>query len=190
VSAVRFAGRNVLYDGGRGSDSSPAGEPICTATPHRDGSNKPKADPVRPGAASRLVNGVIANQETAWAPAAAVDRADVIVKFKKPRKLSSIAIYEDASGPVVSGGKVRERTAMRYRVDIHDASTGRWVPLGHVVDNTQLVNMFACPPVNVDQIRYTWAGRHDDTILGRTDGSVRTAQIEAYAVADPLDVDE
>jgi outer membrane protein assembly factor BamB len=189
VSAVRFAGRNLLYDGGPEVPSKPAGTPICTAQAHKDGSNRDKPDPVRPGAAGRVVNGVIANQETAWAEAAKVDWAEVVVKFTKPRKLSAIAIYEDASGPVVTEGKVRERAATRYQVDVYNASTRQWVQLARVVDNTQLLNIFACPDFEVAQMRYTWAGRHDSVVMGRTDGFVRTAQIEAYAASDVLEVD-
>jgi hypothetical protein len=39
-------------------------------------------------------------------------------------------------------------------------------------------------------IRYVWAGRHDDVNLGRTDGYVRTAQIEAYRTGESLDVEQ
>jgi len=136
-----------------------------------------------------MVNGVIANQDTAWAGAGGVDRAEVRVSFNKPQPLAAVAVYEDASGPVPGGKGVRETTTMRYTVSVRNAATGRWSPLGQVAANTQLINIFPSPSFNVDQILYVWAGRHDAVHRGRTDGAVRTAQIEAYA-DDILDLDD
>jgi len=190
VSAIRFRGRNLLFNGGPMARSTPAGTLTCTVFPWNDGDSSTSDSPFdSPVAALRLVNGVIANQETAWAKAGSVDKAEVLVRFRSPRKFSAVAIYEDASGPVPSGDSVRERTAMRYGLDVRNAVSGQWSPLGRIVDNTQLVNIFAGPPFPIDQIRYTWAGRHDQD-QGRTDGAVRMAQIEAYMAADALDIED
>ncbi|MGB2822595.1 MAG: PQQ-binding-like beta-propeller repeat protein, partial [Phycisphaerae bacterium] len=176
VSAIRFRGRNLLFNGGPMARSTPAGEPTCTVFPWNDGDSSTSDSPVDdPVAALRLVNGRLANQETAWAKAGRVDKAEVLVRFRTPRKLSAVAIYEDASGPVPGGDRVRERTAMRYALDVRNAVNGQWSRLGRVVDNTQLVNILVCPSFPVDRIRYTWAGRHDQD-QGRTDGAVRMAQ--------------
>jgi len=189
VSAIRFRGRNLLFNGGPAARSTPAGELTCTLFPWKDGDNRTPDRPSNsPLAAMRLVNGVIVNQETAWGKAGSVDKAEVLVRFKSPRKLSAVAIHEDASGPVPSGESVRERTAMRYGLDARNAVSGRWSRLGHVAGNTQLVNIFEGPAFPISQIRYTWAGRHDND-LGRTDGAVRMAQIEAYSAADALDIE-
>jgi hypothetical protein len=142
-----------------------------------------------PVAELRLVNGVLANQETAWGEAGRVDKAEVLVRFKSAQTLAAIVIYEDASGPVPSGDRVRERTTTRYGIEVRKAATGEWSRLGHVVGNTQLINIFECPSFEVDRIRYTWAGRHDHNI-GRTDGAVRVAQIEAYRAGDALDLED
>jgi len=189
VSAIRFPGRNLLLDGGPAAGSKPAGTLTCTGFPHRDGTNSPKIPFSRPDASLRMVNGVIANQDTAWAGAGGVDRAEVRVSFNKPQPLSAVVIYEDASGPVPGGKGVRETTTMRYAVSVRNAATGQWSPLGQVAANTQLINLFPCPSLNVDQILYVWAGRHDAVHRGRTDGAVRMAQIEAYA-DDILDLDD
>ncbi|HUS47679.1 MAG TPA: PQQ-binding-like beta-propeller repeat protein [Phycisphaerae bacterium] len=190
VSAIRFRGRNLLFNGGPMARSTPAGELTCTMFPWNDGDSSTSDSPVdSPAAALRLTNGVIANQETAWAKAGRADKAEVLVRFRTPRKLSAVAAYEDASGPVPDGDRVRERTAMRYGLDVRNAVTGQWSHLGHVVRNTQLINIFEGPAFAVDEIRYTWAGRHDED-QGRTDGAVRTAQIEAYMAADALDIED
>ena len=190
VSAIRFPGRNLLFDAGPASRSTPAGALTCTVFPWNDGDSRTPDSPVNhPVAELRLVNGVLANQETAWGEAGRVGKAEVLVRFRSPQKLSAVAIYEDVSGPVPGRDGVRERTTMRYGVDIRNAADRQWSRLGHVVDNTQLINIFPCPSFEVDRIRYTWAGRHDGR-LGRTDGSVRVAQIEAYMAGDALDLED
>ncbi|HUT59351.1 MAG TPA: PQQ-binding-like beta-propeller repeat protein [Phycisphaerae bacterium] len=190
VAAVRFPGRNLLFDPGPTSRSTPAGTLTFTAFPWNDGDSSTSDSPVNnPVAALRLVSGVIANQETAWGEAGRVDKAEVLVRFKSRQTLSAIVIYEDASGPAPSGDRVRERATTRYGIEVRNAATGEWSRLGHVVDNTQLINIFECPSFDINQIRYTWAGRHDHDI-GRTDGAVRMAQFEAYRAGDALDVDD
>jgi hypothetical protein len=186
VSAIQFPGRNLVFDGGPGAGTEPAGGLTCMVYPWRDGVSRPRGnDPYKNlKAAIKLVNGHIANQETAWAGAGGVDKTVVYVRFKKPQVASSIVIYEDISGPVPGGDSVRERTASRYSIDILNAATGKWSRLGHVFDNTQTINIFPCPDHEISQVRYTWAGKHDAVFAGRTDGAVRTAQIEVYSSAD------
>ena len=187
VSALRFAGRNVVFDGGPTSGANPAGNLACTGFPHQDGANNEGFPIKRPDFALQLVNGVIANQETAWV--GGVDSADIVVGFKSPQKLSAIVIYEDATGPVPSGESVRERATPRYFVDAQGAA-GQSVRLGHVFDNTQLVNIFECPPFPITGIRYVWASRFDGAFKGASDGAVRMAQFEAYAAEDDMGIDD
>ena len=145
--------------------------------------------------ALQLVNGLIANRPTSWGKingrvddgGTSVASADAVTRFSNPTALSAIAVYEDMSGPIIEG-KVRERTAIRYAVEVHNA-TGNWERIGVLTDNRQLVNIFPCPAYKIDGIRYAWAGRNDDT-NGRTDGHVRTAQIEAYAADDVKSIGE
>ncbi len=182
VSAIEVRGRNVLYDGGPASKAKPLGNLACDVKPWTGGSSLVRNEPYAcPQAALRLVDGVIANQETAWtqeAKGAEVDHANGYVRFRAPQTLSAIAVYEDPSGPVPSGSGVAERTAMRYAVYVRTAKTRQWVCVGRVSENTQLVNLFACPDEPVDEIRYLWAGRND---AARMDGIVRMAEFEAYA---------
>ena len=65
-------------------------------------------------------------------------------------------------------------------VRLGSAASGEWLRIGHAIDNTQLVNLFECPPVAVDALLYFWAGRND---AGRIDGPVRMAEIEAMLEA-------
>jgi len=64
------------------------------------------------------------------------------------------------------------------------------VRVGTAIDNMQLVNVFPCPEGEIDGIRYLWAGRYDDMERRRTDGFVRTGEIEAYASESALDLKE
>ena len=184
VSAIRFPGRNVLFDGGPASGSKPVATPVCTGYPHQDGSNSEKVPFKRPDTALRMVNGVLVNQPTGWA--GGVDTATIDVGFNRPQKLSVIVIYEDASGPMPAGDRVREVTSSRYRIDVD----GRPTQPGQVFDNTQLINIFECPDHAVSGIRYTWAGRFDGNFKGLGDGVAHIAQFEAYAAEDGLDVED
>ena len=53
--------------------------------------------------------------------------------------------------------------------------------VGYVADNVDLVNVFTFPATDADQVRYFWAGRDDTT---KTDGIVRTAEIEVFSSED------
>ena len=197
VAAMKFPGRNVLFDGGPGSRSKPSGTFTCMLYALADGvSATREIDVSCPAVGLKLVDGAIANTKTDWDTIShqrkegTVAYADAVALFSKPCALSAIAVYEDITGPVIKeGAQVRERTAMRYAVEVRNTA-GQWARVGMVAGNRQLVNVFACPPYDISGIRYVWAGRHDDMDLGRTDGFVRTAQIEAYASEDALDVDD
>ena len=182
VAAIGFKGPNLLLEGGPTAKRSPIGSLTCQVNPWTGGSTLVRTSPYPcPRAALRCVDGKIANQETAWTKEAGGTRVNLAfgrIPFKKPQTLTSIAVYEDNSGPALTGNGVRERAATRYGVYLRDAATRKMLHVGHVVDNTNLVNVFACPPVEVDEIYYFWAGRTDS---GKTDGFVRMAEIEAYA---------
>jgi hypothetical protein len=197
VSAIRFRGRNVLLDGGPSSSAKPYGAFDCMLYPIRG-----EAGFVYPTIncrtfALQLVNGVIANRPTSWGKingrvedgGTTVASADAVVQLNKPSVISAIAVYEDGTGPVLIGASVRERTAMRYAVEVSTKS-GQWSRIGVVTENRQLVNIFPCPTNTITGIRYVWAGRHDDVNLNRTDGFVRTGQIEAYVEDMGLDLDD
>ena len=182
IAVIGFGGPNLLLDGGLTAKREPLGILACEVKPWTGGSTLVRQRPYPcPQAALRCVDGVLANQESAWTKEArgtGVNHAEGRVRFKKPQTLTSIAIYEDNDGPLPSGNGVRERTSMRYGVYVRNAATRELLHVGHAVDNTQLVNVFECPPVAVDEILYFWAGRHD---AGKTDGVVRMAELEAYA---------
>ena len=182
VASIGFKGANLLLEGGPTAKRSPLGTLACQVNPWTGGSTLVRTSPYHcPQAALRCVDGKITNQETAWttgARGAGINLATGHVKFKKPQTLTSIAIYEDNTGPVVAGHGVREKTAMRYCVYVRRADTREMLHLGSVVDNTNLINIFECPEIEVDEILYYWAGRTDSP---RTDGPVRMAEIEAYA---------
>ncbi|MBM4164330.1 MAG: hypothetical protein FJ222_07810 [Lentisphaerae bacterium] len=195
VSAIRFPGRNMLFDGGPGSRSKPSGSFTCMLYALNDAITATQEIDVKsPTVPLQLVNGAIANNKTVWdkineRPEGVVAYADAVVRFDRPSALSAIAVYEDMTGPVITeGDRVRERTTMRYAVEVRNTA-GQWARIGVVSENRQLVNIFPCPEYPVDSIRYVWAGRHDYLNLGRTDGFVRTAQIEAYVSGEALDLE-
>ncbi len=195
VSAIRFPGRNMLFDGGPGSGSKPSGAFTCMLYALNDGVTATQEIDVKsPTVPLLLVNGAIANNKTVWdkisgRPEGVLAYADAVVRFDRPSALSTIAVYEDTTGPVITEGEsVRERTAFRYAVEVR-STAGQWARIGVVSENRQLVNIFPCPEYEIDSMRYVWAGRHDDMDLGRTDGFVRTAQIEAYVSGDALDLE-
>jgi len=196
VAAMQFPGRNILFDGGPGARSRPYGTFECTLYPVNDGNSATAEITVKkPDVGFRLVNGTIANNKTDWDSISeqrkegVVSYAEALATLKPACELAAIAVFEDVSGPVINkdDGSVRERAATRYAVDVHKAR-GDWVRVGTAIDNTQLVNIFPCPAGEIDGIRYVWAGRYDDMERRRTDGFVRTAQIEAYMTGDALDV--
>jgi len=198
VAAMQFPGKNVLFDGGPGSRSQPYGTFACTLYPVNDGNSATVEITVKkPDVGLQLVNGTIANNKTDWDVIATLRKegivasAEAVAQFDRPCELSAVAVYEDVSGPVINkeDGSVRERAATRYAVEVHKVR-GDWVRVGTVIDNTELVNVFPCPAGEVDGIRYLWAGRYDDMERGRTDGFVRTGQIEAYVTESALDVKE
>ncbi|MFM8986491.1 MAG: hypothetical protein ACKONH_10620, partial [Planctomycetia bacterium] len=181
VAAIGFQGPNLLLEGGPMAKRAAAGDLACAVIPWTGGSSLVRSAPFSCGASSlRMVNGRIAGEDTLWGPSvkgAGVDSAMGTVRFKKPRALTSIAIYEDNTGPVLTQGGVAEKVSPRYGLFVRQAGSPNWIPLGQVVDNTNLVNVFACPPGLVEEIHWLWAGRTD---TDRTDGPVRMAEIEAY----------
>jgi hypothetical protein len=184
VSALKFPGKNVLFDGGPGSGSNPAGSLSITAFPVDDGVSSTKEEPYTcPTFALKMVNGQIANQETAYGKAPEVSKAEWVVGFQRAQTLSSIVVYEDPAGPAPAGEEVKERATPRYGIDVCTAG-GQWTRLGQVVDNTQLINIFPCPTNAIIAIRYIWASNYDNVSRGRGDGAVRGMQFEAYSVED------
>ncbi len=176
VAAIRFPGPNLLFDGGPGSGSQPAGALVLTSYPWENGANNAKIPYTHPSVSLRLVNGLVANQESAWDGAGGVDYTDIRGTFDKPKSLSVVAIFEDPSPPQVSGNGVSERVTSRYALNLGSKSF-------RVYDNTQLFQMFECPSEKISSFYYLWAGKFEAQ-RGLTDGAVRTMQIEAYAEDD------
>ena len=210
VAAMNFGGRNLVYDGsakttlerdtpkataqrldsaagtGTTGNAKPVGNLTSLVMPWTGGNSTLRHEPYPcPLTSLRLADGVIANQETAWTTLArgtGIDRAECRVRFKTPQEVASIAIYEDNTGPLADKHGVKERTTARFAVYVHDAVARQWRPAGVVVDNQQLVHVFACPAKKIDEIHYFWAGRNDSA---KTDGLVRLAELEVYS-ADEL----
>ncbi|MGD0092632.1 MAG: hypothetical protein ABSE73_22185, partial [Planctomycetota bacterium] len=192
VAAMAFAGRNLVFDPGPAAKFEAQGRLECQVKPWTGGDSTLRQAPYACRKADlRCVDGVLANQETAWTTEATglgVAYAEGRVRFKQPQTVAAIVVYEDNSGPVAAGTGVLEKTAMHYGVYIREAKSGRWQRAGQVADNTNLVNVFACPPVEINEILYFWAGRNDS---GRTDGVVRMAELEVYSTeeADVLNLE-
>jgi len=179
VSAMRFPGRSLLFDGGPGTDSQPAALPDCTGYPHQDGTNKEKIPFKARTAALQMVNGILANPNPRWA--GGVDNAEIVVKLDRPRKLSCIAIFE-AGVP-----------STRYSIDVSGktkAGQPASARIATVFDNTQFVNLFPCPDFEVSHIRYVWAGRFDGTFKGLGNAAACIAQFEVYAAVAEIEVEE
>jgi len=87
------------------------------------------------------------------------------------------------TGPVVTGAAVQERVARDYGLFARLAKTGTWRRVGFVRGNTNLINVFTFPPLEVDRLHYLWAGRNS---VEHTDGQVRTAEIEVYSDEDSM----
>jgi len=190
VGSLGFQGPNLLLEGGPQGKRSAAGDLVCSVKPWTGGSSLVRSAPFPcPKSALQMVNGRLVGDETAWGPAvtaADVDSATGVVRFKKPRSLTAIAVYEDPTGPVVTPAGVAERASSRYGLFVRRPGRRDLIPIGHVVDNTNLVNVFPCPPEPIQEIHWIWAGRTD---TDRTDGPVRMAEIEAYGeeLEDPLE---
>jgi len=190
LGAIGFQGPNLLLEGGPTAARAAAGELACTVIPWTGGSSLVRSAPFPcPASGLRMVNGRLVGDDTAWGPAvkgAEVESATGVVRFTKPRSLTAIAVYEDATGPVVTPAGVAEKVSSRYGLFVRRPGSPKLLPVGQVVDNTNLVNIFTCPPEPIEEIHWIWAGRTD---TGRTDGPVRMAEIEAYAeeLADLLE---
>lgn len=210
VAAMNFGGRNLVFDSsakttlerdtprataqrldstagtGTTGNAKPVGNLTSLVMPWTGGNSTLRHEPYPcPLTSLRLVDGVIANQETAWTTQARgkdIDRAECRVRFKTPQEVASIVIYEDNAGPLADKNGVKERTTSRFAVYVHDAVARQWRPAGVIVDNQQLVHVFACPAKKIDEIQYFWAGRNDSA---KTDGLVRLAELEVYS-ADEL----
>lgn len=200
VASMKFQSRNFLYNPSQGDLTKRGGPPAkgemkCAVTPWRGGVSYIRWQPWdAPQPALRVADGLLGNQETKWqetrdvSTGTAVHSANAYVKFKKPEPVNAIAIYEDNRGPVPSGQGVQEMTTMHYGVYIHEAEDNRWHRVGYVAGNTNLVNIFTFPAVDIDQIHYFWAGR---PFSGSTDGMVRMAEFEAYSTeAGEFDIEE
>ncbi|MCJ8331890.1 MAG: PQQ-binding-like beta-propeller repeat protein [Lentisphaeria bacterium] len=180
VAALDFDAPSLIYDGGAGASSEPVGTLKCTVYPWQSGDNKRDNSPRgNPKAALQMVNGRIANRNSAWASAGGTEYVTVKIRLKKPMELAAVVIYEDSSGPVVAGNNVRERAMLRYKLS----------PLGVVSENRQLVNIFECPSKPMRSLQLTYGGRQDFRSRQVTDGQIRTAQIELYAPAGAIDMD-
>ena len=194
VGSLGFQGPNLLLEGGPQGKRAAAGDLVCSVQPWTGGSSLVRAAAYPcPKSALLMVNGRLVGDDTAWGPAgtgADVDSATGVVRFKKPRSLTAIAVYEDPTGPVVTPAGVAERASSRYGLFVRRPGRRDLIPIGHVVDNTNLVNVFPCPPEPIEEIHWIWAGRAD---MSRTDGPVRMAEIEAYGeeledlLEDPTD---
>ncbi|MDP6630999.1 MAG: PQQ-binding-like beta-propeller repeat protein [Kiritimatiellia bacterium] len=181
VAALDFGAPSLIYDGGAGASSQPAGTLKCTVYPWQSGNNEQDTSPRdNPKAALQMVNGRIANRNTAWSGASGTESATVDIRLKKPKELAAVVIYEDSSGPVVAGNRVRERAMLRYELS----------PLGVVSENRQLVNIFECPSKPMRSLKLTYGGRQDFRSGQVTDGQIRTAQIELYAPAGAIDMED
>ena len=210
VTAINFGGQNLVFDGSAKAmlkhdsprETSPRLDPIAfgdptarskpvgnlsnLVMPWTGGDSTIRHEPYPcPSTSLRLVDGVIANQETAWTAqprGTAIERAECRVRFKQPQEIRSIAIYEDNSGPIADQQSVKERTTQRFAVYVRDAATKQWRTAGVVIDNQQLIHIFNCPAGKFDELLYLWAGRNDSA---KTDGVVRLAELEIYS-ADEL----
>ncbi|MSR55430.1 MAG: hypothetical protein EXS09_19415 [Gemmataceae bacterium] len=208
VAAMNFGGRNLVYDSnargmlerdaakspvtpsGAGASVAearrPVGEMSSLVYPWTGGNSTVRHAPYPcPLTSLRLADGVLGNQETVWTQAVrgtGIDHAECRVRFQQPQEVRSIAVYEDNSGPIAEPNGVKERITPRFAVYVRDATTKQWHPVGVVLDNRQLVNIFACPARKIDEIHYLWASRND---AARTDGFVRLAELEVYS-ADEL----
>lgn len=184
VAEMRFAGRDIVFDGGPKSASRPLGAMTCMVKPWTGGNSTLRNEPYPcPAAALRLVNGRLDEPDAVWTKEAVgegIHSAEARVKLSKPQTISAVAVYEDISGPVPQGNAALETIAPRFAVFAKEAKTGRWRRLGARFDNANLVNVFVGPDVPVDEILYVWAGREDTTI----DGLVRPTEIEVYAGDD------
>jgi hypothetical protein len=104
VAAIGFKGPNLLLEGGPTAKRSSLGALTCQVNPWTGGSTLVRTSPyLCPQAALGCVDGKISNQETAWTKSArgtGINFAHGRVSFKKPQRLTSIAIYEDNTGPV------------------------------------------------------------------------------------------
>lgn len=182
VGAIGFKGPNLLRAQGADSEQKPIGDVECTVFPWTGGSSLVRNAPwVCMSSSSRMVNGLLAGENSAWEPAPTgrdINHATAVVRFKKPQTLTSIAVYEDNTGPDIAGAAVREKVAPRYGIFVRRAGARDLTYVGHVSGNTQLLNIFTCPAFPVQEIHYYWAGRNDSAAI---DGPVRMAEIEAYA---------
>lgn len=197
VASMNFVSRNLILEQGPASRSTPRGSLECEVKPWTGGNSTIRSKPYpAPQQALRMVDGVIANQETAWtteSKGSETAYAQGLLKFTKPTTVSAVAVYEDNSGPVPSAKGVQERTAIHFGIYVHDTKTKQWKRVGYAADNMNLVNVFTFPAIVADQLKYYWAGRNDS---GKTDGIVRTVELEVYSnenftdILDGLEEDE
>ena len=119
-------------------------------------------------------DGQLDGRPTSWLnrPVTASTHARLELKYDRPVKLSSLAVYEDPADPA--------RYTDTYALFLHDAKRNRWLQAGHVTDNRSPYNLFTFPTIEADAISYLW--------LRSPDGHARLAELEAYSPpADLLD---
>jgi len=186
VREMTFSGRNIVLDRGPGAKVAPRGSLECQVKPWTGGNSTIRWMPYPcPDAALRMVDGVIANQQCAWTTAAKgpeVEYAEGVIRFRKPQRICAVAVYEDCSGPVVSGGRTLETIAPHFGIYVNEKGKG-WRRVGYAVENRNMVNVFTFPPVETDAVRYFWAGRDFGWLC---DGIVRSAEIEVYSTEDDV----
>ncbi|MBI2192483.1 MAG: hypothetical protein HYU36_10920 [Planctomycetes bacterium] len=191
VAAMKFQSRSFLHEERQalsGSAPNARGSVKCEVAPWSGGANLKHWWPYEaPQLSFRVVDGLLGNQDTSWHETkgcpggGGVAYATASIAFKKPEKLVAIAVFEDNQGPSVSGGGVTEWLSPFYAVFIHEAKTGSSRRVGYVINNTNLVNVFTFPAVEVDTALYYWAGRDFVHVHG---GTVRMAEIEAYGTEE------
>jgi hypothetical protein len=190
VAALGFPGRNVVLNGGPKAKTRPLGDLTCEVKPWTGGSSVVRWAPYpAPATALRLVDGIVGDQETIWTREVSgldVESAEARIAFPKPQTLAAIVVYEDNAGPVATPSDVKETVSPHFGVFVREAKTKQWRRIGLRSGNVNLVNVFPCPDMPVDEVRYFAAPRNDaDT----TDGLVRLAEVEAYS-ADEIGIDE
>ena len=188
LAALRFRTPNLLRTEGPGS-------PTDTATPLPGGPSEPPeirwtipwiAHLARASGQSEqpppvrlpwftLTDGVISGQESSWLgkplpQGIFCDHAEMVVTFRKPRRLAAVALYHDGSTP--------ERITRRFALFARTANGVQW--LDSQTDNQSPFTLVTFEPLEVQSLVWFWAGSPD--------GHIRLLEIEAYGAEAADDV--